>query len=182
MEDKRKIIAITAAVVALIIALAAAYTVGYRKGYSAGQADAKVVTKIKEVKLPAEVKTETLTEIRYVEKATDQETGRPEKTDMEVTIPKTEFHVKVNGQEQVIKKSDSEKQVFEKNKITLDQKSTAAVEIKVPTIDNTRKWSVGVGYGNHGLAGKVDFPIRKPVSGWIYCDKNTAATGVQVNF
>jgi len=182
MEDKRKIITIAAAVIALIIALATAYTIGYRKGYNAGQADAKVVTKIKEIKLPAEVKTETQTEIRYVEKATDSETGLPEKTDLEANVGKQELTVKVNGREQVIHKANTEKYVLDKNKIILDQQSKASLEIKVPVVDNTRKWSAGIGYGNHGWAGKVDFPIKQPVGGWVYGDKSTVAAGIQVNF
>ena len=67
MEDKRKIIAIAAAVVTLIIALAETYTIGYRHGYSQGKSDELVLHEVKAVKLPAEVKTKTVTEVRYVE-------------------------------------------------------------------------------------------------------------------
>lgn len=182
MEDKRKIIIIAAAVIVLIIALAAAYTIGYRHGYSQGKSEALVLHEVKEVKLPAEIKTETVTEVKYVEKATDSETGLPEKTDLEANVGKQELTVKVNGREQVIHKANTEKYVLDKSKIILDQQSKASLEIKVPVVDNTRKWSAGIGYGNHGLAGKVDFPIKRPVGGWVYGDKSTVAAGIQVNF
>lgn len=153
-------------------------------GYNVGKKHATVVTNTvtKEIQLPAEVKTETKTEVVYVPKEVEADTGQVEKADVEANIGKQELTVKVNGKEQVIKKADSEKYVFDKNKLAIDQKSTATVDIKVPTVDNTRRWSVGIGYGNHGPAGKVDFPVGHVVGGWVAGDRQTIMGGIKVNF
>ena len=154
-------------------------------GYNVGKKHATVVTNTvtKEIQLPAEVKTETKTEVVYVPKEVEADTGQVEKADVEANIGKQEIHVKVNGQEQTIKKADSEKYVFDKNKLQLNQNSTATVDIKVPVVDKTKRWSIGVGYGNHGIAGKVDFPIGKQnrVGGWVAGDKQTVMGGLTFN-
>jgi len=156
------------------------YGSGYRNGYDKGKSEAKVTNN--EIKIPGEATTETKTVIQYVPKVVDAITKVPEKTDIEANIGKPELTVKVNGQTQVVQKEASEKYALEKNKLTLDQTSKATFEVKVPVIDNTRKWAVGVGYGNHGLAGKIDFPVKRPIGGWVYGDRKTIAAGIQVNF
>jgi len=184
LKQYKTVIIIVASILILFAAFGlgyrSGYGSGYRNGYDKGKSEAKVTNN--EIKIPGEATTETKTIIQYVPKIVDTQTGETEKTDLEVAIPKTDFHVKVNGQEQIIAKDDTEKQVLEKNKITLDQKSTATFEVKVPTVDNTRKWAVGIGYSNHGIAGKIDFPIKKPVGGWIYGDRKTIAGGIQISF
>lgn len=180
IKQYKNIILAALAAILIIVTYFFGYHNGYNSGYIKGKSEVKET--VKEVKIPGKATTETKTVIQYVPKSVDTQTRETEKTDIEVAIPKTDLHLKVNGQEQVIHKDDSEKQVLEKNKVTLDQKSTATFEVKVPTVDNTRKWAAGVGYGNHGLAGKIDFPLKHPVGGWIYGDKKTIAGGIQVSF
>lgn len=168
----------------LVDVLLFAFVIGitFGLGYYYGSRNTKVVYKDKEPVIKTETQTETKTVIQYVPKVIDKTTGTTEKTDMEVNIPKTDFHVKVNGHEQTITKKDDEKYVFDKDKIQLDQKSTATVDIKVPVIDKSRRWSAGIGYGNYGLAGKIDFPIGHAVGGWIAGDRKTVMAGISVNF
>ena len=162
-----------------IICLFAGILIGFIFGYLIGSKKEPVV---KYQKLPAEVKTETKTEIQYIPKEVNKITDTKEKTDVEVNIPKPDLHVKVNGHEAVINKATDEKYIFDENKLQLNQQSYATVDLKIPTIDNTRKWTAGVGYSNHGAAGTVKFPIYKQVGGWVYGDKKTAAAGIMINF
>lgn len=125
----------------------------------------------------AETKTETKTVVRYVEKEA------PKDADIDMTIPKQTLTVKVNGQEQTFKKSDTEKYVLDKNKIALEQQSKATVDIKVPVVDETRKWELGVGVDKHGQpAGMVGFPVKGHVGGWMAGSKGTIMGGVKVHF
>lgn len=125
----------------------------------------------------AKTETETKTVVRYVPKES------PKDADVDVTIPKQTLTVKVNGKEQTFKKSDSEKYVLDKNKIALEQSSKASVDIKVPVIDNTRKWELGVGVDRHGQpAGMVGFPIKGHVGGWVAGSKGAIMGGVKVHF
>lgn len=125
----------------------------------------------------AETKTETKTIVRYVEKTS------PKDADVDVSIPKQTLTVKVNGQAQEFKKSDTEKYVLDKNKITLDQQSKASVDIKVPVIDETRKWELGVGVDKKGQpAAMVGFPVKGHVGGWVAGSKGTIMGGIKVHF
>lgn len=127
--------------------------------------------------MKAEVKTETKTVVRYVEKVS------PKDADMDVTIPKQTLTVKVNGQSQTFKKTDSEKYVLDKNKIALEQNSKASVDIKVPVVDKTRKWELGVGVDKKGQpAAMVGFPIKGNVGGWVAGSKGTFMGGIKVHF
>lgn len=127
--------------------------------------------------MTAETKTETKTIVRYVEKES------PKDADIDMTIPKQTLTVKVNGQEQTFKKSDNEKYVLDKNKIALEQQSKATVDIKVPVVDETRKWELGVGVDKHGQpAGMVGFPVKGHVGGWVAGSKGTIMGGVKVHF
>jgi hypothetical protein len=142
----------------LVDVLLFAFVIGitFGLGYYYGSRNTKVVYKDKEPVIKTETQTETKTVIQYVPKVIDKTTGTTEKTD--------------------------EKYVFDKDKIQLDQKSTATVDIKVPVIDKSRRWSAGIGYGNYGLAGKIDFPIGHAVGGWIAGDRKTVMAGISVNF
>lgn len=125
----------------------------------------------------AETKTETKTVVRYVEKKSERD------SDVDISIPKQVLTVKVNGKEQTFKKSDTEKYVLDKNKITLDQQSKASVDIKVPVVDETRKWELGVGVDKKGQpAGMVGFPIKSNVGGWIAGSKSAVMGGIKVHF
>lgn len=121
------------------------------------------------------IKTETKTEVVYVPKVN-------EKTDVEANIGKQELYVKVNGKEQVIQKKDDERYIFDKDKIQLNQTSQTTLDINIPTVDKTRRYGIGVGVGNNGIAYNVKFPIKRNMGGWVYHDKQTNALGVMIEF
>lgn len=142
-----------------------------------------VKTAYKDKIVTGDAQTITKTEVVYVPKAVDS-SGQREKTDLQIDIPKTELNVKINGNDAVIPKTDDEQYLFEKNKLQLQQTSKAEINIKVPVIDKTRYWSLGIGYGSNGVAGVVGFPINKKtaVGGWVYADKKTGAGGIEIKF
>ena len=122
------------------------------------------------------VKTETKTEVVYTPKVAN------EKTDVEANIGKQQLYVKVNGQEQVIQKKDDEQYVLDKNKIQLNQTSQTTLDINVPTVDKTRRWGVGVGLSDNGIAYNVKFPIKRNMGGWAFHDNDTTAAGIMIEF
>ena len=125
----------------------------------------------------AKTETKTKTVVRYVEKES------PQDADVDVTVPKQTLTVKVNGQAQTFKKSDNEQYILDKNKIALEQSSKATVDIKVPVVDETRKWELGVGVDKHGQpAGMVGFPVKGHVGGWVAGSKSTVMGGIKVHF
>lgn len=128
------------------------------------------------------VESKTKTEIAYVPKTVVN--GKKEKTDLQADIGKTDFVVRVNGQEQTFTKAEDEQYVFDKNKLTLDQTSKVTLDVNVPARDKTKRWAVGVGYGNDGMAYTVDFPIGKSdkLGGWAYKDDDSHAVGVKIKF
>lgn len=134
------------------------------------------VTKEKPVYVKGESVTKT--EIVYVPK----ESG--ERADMTVDIGKTDFTIKVNGQEQTFVKTDEEKYVFDKNKLSLTQTSRIAVDVNVPSIDKTKRWAVGVGASDGGAAYSLDFPIGKSdvIGGWAYKSNDEKAIGIKIKF
>ncbi len=125
---------------------------------------------------------ETKTEIAYVPKKVVN--GKREKADIVADIGKKDFTIKVNGKEQNFVKSDEERYVFDKNKLTLDQTSKVTFDVNVPAVDKTKRWAIGVGYGEDGMAYTVDFPIGKSdaVGGWAYKDNDSHAVGVKIKF
>ena len=147
---------------------------------------------------PVYVQGETVTETKivYVPKETiiekyidaggnEVERETIEKTDLQADIGKTDFTIKVNGQEQTFTKTDDERFIFDKNKLVLSQTSRIAVDVNVPPIDNTKRWAVGVGYADGGgIAYTVDFPIGKSdrLGGWVYGSADEKAVGVKVRF
>lgn len=139
----------------------------------------KVITN--NITQPTKVQTETKTVIQYVPKDVDSD-GNVENTDIDANVGKQDIVVSLNGEKQVIHKDDFEKYVFDKNKLALEQTSKATVDLKIPVVDNTKKWSIGVGYSNNGVSGKVDFPIKKNIGGWVYADRESKAVGVSVKF
>ena len=128
------------------------------------------------------VESKTKTDIAYVPKTVVN--GKKEKTDLQADIGKTDFVVRVNGKEKTFAKADDEQYVFDKNKLTLDQTSKVTMDINVPTRDETKRWAVGVGYSNDGIAYTVDFPIGKSnrLGGWAYKDNDSHAVGVKMKF
>lgn len=155
------------------------FLIGFLAGFSWRAINHKCPTPkaVQNESVTAETKTETKTVVRYVEKKSERD------SDVDISIPKQVLTVKVNGKEQTFKKSDTEKYVLDKNKIALEQQSKASVDIKVPTIDNTRCWELGVGVDRHGQpAGMVGFPIKGNVGGWVAGSKGAVMGGVKVHF
>lgn len=137
-----------------------------------------------EKEIVTEYQTETKTEIAYVPKevVVYKDRQEVEKTDIDMELGKQELNIKVNGKETTIEKADNEKFVFDKNKLTLTQTSSADINISVPTIDETKRWEIGVGLSNNGAAGMIGFPVKDNIGGWIAGDKKTAMGGVMIRF
>lgn len=155
------------------------FLIGFLAGFSYRAINHKCPTPkaVQNESVTAKTETETKTIVRYVEKES------PQDADVDVTVPKQTLTVKVNGQAQTFKKSDNEQYILDKNKITLDQQSKASVDIKVPVVDETRKWELGVGVDKKGQpAGMVGFPIKSNVGGWIAGSKSAVMGGIKVHF
>ena len=127
-------------------------------------------------KVIAETETKVQTEVAYVPKT--------DKADIDVQIGKPEILVKVNGQETTVQKLDTEKYVFDKNKLSLQQTSKAELNIEVPVIDKTRRYTLGVGISKDGLVGLVDFPISRKeyIGGWVAGNGDDVMCGLSVRF
>ncbi|KAA4336484.1 hypothetical protein GMD24_08565 [Phascolarctobacterium faecium] len=132
-----------------------------------------------EIKTEVKYEADTKTEVVYVPKYIYVD-GSTEKTDVDVQIGKQELNVKVNGKEFEIKKTDDEKYIFDKNKLQLTQTSFAELNIKVPTIDKTKRWEIGIGRSKDGVAGLIGFPINNNVGGWIAGSKGDVMVGVSL--
>ena len=129
-------------------------------------------------KVIAESEANVQTEVAYVPK----EQG--EKTDIDLNLGKQELYVKVNGQETTVQKLDTEKYVFEKNKLSLQQTSKAELNIEVPVIDKTRRYTLGVGISKDGMVGLLDFPISRKeyIGGWVAGNEDNVMCGLSVRF
>lgn len=160
------------------IVAAFAILIAFGFGFYRGRVTAP--EKIIEKEVPVEhivTQTKTVTDIRYVPKAT------PADPDVDIKIPKQQLTVSVNGQQQqTIKKSDSEKYVFDKGQLKLEQTSKASFDIKIPTIDKTRRWSIGIGAGKDGAAYMVRAPLKRHMGLWAAGDKRTVMGGVTFDF
>ena len=132
-----------------------------------------------EMKTEVKYEADTKTEVVYVPKYIYVD-GSTEKTDVDVQIGKQELNVKVNGKEFEIKKADDEKYIFDKNKLQLTQTSFAELNIKVPTIDKTKRWEIGIGRSKDGAVGLIGFPINNNVGGWIAGSKGDVMIGVSL--
>lgn len=96
------------------------------------------------------VRTQTQTEVAYVPKETviyrDTKTGREltatEIESMSLNVRPSDFYFTVNGKPQKFSKTDEERWVFDKNKLAINQTSTAAIEIRTPIEDRTRRTSI----------------------------------------
>ena len=159
------------------IVAAFAILIAFGFGFYRGRVTAP--EKIIEKEVPVEhivTQTKTVTDIRYVPKAT------PADPDVDIKIPKQQLTVSVNGQQQTIKKSDSEKYVFDKGQLKLEQTSKASFDIKIPTIDKTRRWSIGIGASKNGAAYMLRGPVAKHVGAWVAGDKCAIMGGVSFDF
>lgn len=154
-------------------AILIAFGFGFYRGR--GTAPEKIIEK----EVPVEhivTQTKTVTDIQYVPKPT------PAAADIAVTIPKQELTVSVNGKEHTIQKSDNEKYVFDKNQLHLEQTSKASLDIKIPTIDKTRRWSIGIGAGKDGAAYMIRGPLKKHVGAWVAGNKKAIMGGISFDF
>lgn len=155
------------------------FVIGFLTGFSWRAINYKCTLQktLQNESVTAKTETETKTIVRYVEKES------PQDADVDVTVPKQTLTVKVNGQAQTFKKSDNEQYILDKNKIALEQSSKATVDIKVPVVDETRKWELGVGVDKHGQpAGMVGFPVKGHVGGWVAGSKGNVMGGIKVHF
>lgn len=119
--------------------------------------------------------TQTDTQIAYVPKETikyiDSKTGKEitakEATDVQADVSQPAVNVKVNGQDYKFSLLQGESQKFQEGKVVLTQTSQIGMDIKVPTIDKTKRngaflevtnkdISIDLDRDNYGLAiGKV---------------------------
>lgn len=155
------------------------FLIGFLAGFSyrAIKHKCPVPKAVQNESVTAETKTETKTVVKYVPKESSHD------ADVDISVPKQELTVKVNGHEQTFKKEENERYVLDKNKVAVEQQSKATVEVKVPVIDNTRKWEIGVGVDKNGNpTGLVGFPIKGNVGGWVAGSKGTIMGGVKVHF
>ena len=163
----------------------------------------RVETRVEQVEVEkpiivqGEAKTETKTQIAYIPKETtiikyiDAATGREvtaeqrEAVDLDAQLGKPDFVVRLNGKDAIFTKADEERYIFERNKLSLQQSSIVTIDARVQpqVIDETRRWSLGVGYGDHGVAYKIDFPLgRNSWEGWVYKDDRSKAGGIAIRF
>lgn len=131
---------------------------------------------ISEPKVVTEYRDRVQTEIVYVPK----EQG--EKTDVDVQISKPELNVKVNDKTYTIQKSDDEQYIFDKNKLSLTQTSRSDLHIAIPTVDKTKRWSIGIGASKDGMVGVVGFPLKGNLGGWVAGNEDNVMGGVTIRF
>ena len=133
---------------------------------------------VAETKIVTEYKDRVQTEVVYVPKATE------EKADIDIKISKPELVVKVNEKEFTVQKADNEAYLFEKNKLSMTQTSNTDLNITVPVIDKTRRYSVGVGISKDGMVGLLNFPVskREYIGGWVAGNSDIQMGGLTFNF
>ena len=133
---------------------------------------------VAETKIVTEYKDRVQTEIVYVPKAAE------EKADIDIKINKPELVVKVNDKEFTVQKADNEAYLFEKNKLSMTQTSNTDLNITVPVIDKTRRYSVGVGLSKDGMVGLLNFPVskREYIGGWVAGNSDIQMGGLTFNF
>lgn len=107
------------------------------------------------------VVTQTKTEVQYVPKEKDPETGKLEKTDVQVDIKQPTVDVKVNGKNYDFNLLQGESQAFEKGKVVVTQNNEIKLNIKQNDTLRVEAFA-GKGYGvtltNKNLS--VDINIR----------------------
>lgn len=145
-------------------------------------ADTKVVTQV-------EYRDKVKTEIAYVPKETviykaaDGSTkSKLENTDVDVKINKPVLNVKVNDKAFAVTKADDEQYIFDKNKLTMTQTSRADLNIRVPAVDETKHWGIGVGASKDGAVGAITFPIGGRIDGWAASKHGNVMGGVMLRF
>lgn len=136
------------------------------------------------------VRTQTQTEVAYVPKETviyrDTKTGREltatELDSMNLNVRPSDFYFTVNGKPQKFSKTDDERWVFDKNKLAINQSSTASIDIKVPTVDRTKRTGIGI-YGSTESAGVfVTSGSMLLMGGYKYNGGVSVGAGIQARF
>ena len=135
------------------------------------------------------VRTQTQTEVAYVPKETviyrDSKTGREltekEIESMNLNVRPSDFYFTVNGKPQKFSKTDDERWVFDKNKLAINQTSTASIDVKVPTIDKTKRWGIGGIISNKGSAPLIEHQIGLIKVGGFYNNGFCGGT-ITINF
>lgn len=165
---------------AIVIAVAGGYALHSRLHKCL--AETQVVTKV-------EYRDRVKTEVAYVPKETviykdaDGSTrSELEQTDVDVKINKPVLNVKVNDRAVAVSKADDEQYLFDKNKLSLTQTSSAELNIKVPAVDETTHWGIGVGASKAGTVGALSFPIGGRIDGWAAGRRGNVMAGVMVRF
>ena len=118
------------------------------------------------------------TKIVYVPKES------PKDADIEVIAPTTDLKVAINDKEFNFEKADDEQFFFDKNKLTMVHSSRANLNITVPVVDKTRRWSLGIGMSKDGVVGLVEFPIKDKeyIGGWVAGNSDYQMGGISVKF
>lgn len=159
--------------IATVLAIFAAFGFGFYRG--------RVTAPVRTVSVETPVEhvvtqTKTVTDVRYVPKPS------PASPDVDIKVPAQQITVAVNGKEQILKKSDTEKYVFDQGQLKLEQTSKTSLDIAVPVIDKTRRWSIGIGASKHGAAYMVRGPVGQHVGAWAAGDKKTIMGGLSFEF
>lgn len=159
--------------ITVVLLILAAFGIGFYRG----RVTAPVQTVEKEVPVEKVVtQYRTVTDIKYVPKTSSAD------SDVDIKIPKQELTVSVNGKSQTIQKTEDEKYVLDRNKLQLEQSSKATLDIKIPTVDKTRRWSIGIGAGRHGAAYMLRTPLKGNVGAWAAGDKKSVMCGLSFEF
>ncbi len=161
--------------IAALLTILAAFACGFYRGRITAPVQVKTVA----VESPVEhvvTQTKTVTDVRYVAKAARSD------PDIDIRLPAQKLTISVNGKEQTITKADSEKYMFDRNQLKVEQSSKAALDIKIPVVDKTRKWSAGIGASKNGAAYMVRGPLHNNVGIWAAGDKRTVMGGVSFDF
>ena len=122
------------------------------------------------------VRTQTQTAVEYVPKETvvyrDSKTGREltaqELDSMNLNVRPSDFYFTVNGKPQKFSKTADERWAFDKNKLVVTQTATASIDIKVPTIDKTKRWGIGGIVSNKGAAPIIEYRAGPVEFGGFY--------------
>lgn len=132
--------------------------------------------------IQGETKTDTQTQIQYVEKPvlvyTDPATGETKEqidpTDVRLTADPAKVNVSVNGKPYTFDLLQDESQKFEKGQVTLDQNSTISFKMDVqPTIiDNTSSGGIDTYIGNKDIGIGIRHKRIGVDAGYNYKDRD----------
>lgn len=131
-----------------------AFVIGLVVGYK--KAPTKIVYKDAEPKI--ETRTETKTEVQYVEKTSPD--------DADVEIDNSNPVVSIDGKKFEMQKLPTETNKFEDGKVTVKQGYEIKINAK-DVIPKTPKWGMDIGYSNHGIKTGVEYNFNRNVSAYV---------------